>query len=103
MPDYRFSASASKSRGELHVTPDGISFIPSAVERGGQLKMDLRGWFFDWDQVDGIERVSAGKIQSRDVGGGALRIHYAGFRRFVTVQIHEQLDPVLAVLDSHAA
>ena len=102
MPEYRFSASVGPARGQLFIAPEGISFVPSAVERDGQLTMDLRGWAFHWDQVDGIERVSAGRIQTRDRRGGALRIHHAGFMRYVTVEIHEQLETVFAAVDSNS-
>lgn len=101
MPDHRFSASVNAARGELHITADGIAFVPSAVERNGQLTMELRGWSFEWDKVDGIERVGAARVQTRDGRrGGALRIHYAHFMRYVTVQIHEQLEPVFEAVDS---
>jgi hypothetical protein len=103
MSEHRFSASVGSARGELRITPDGLAFVPSAVERDGQLTMDLRGWAFDWHQVDGIERVGASRVQSREgVRGGALRIHYAGYLRYVTVQIHEQLEPVFEAVDSVA-
>ena len=99
MPEYRFSASVGASRGELRITAEGIEFIPSGVERNGQLMMDLRGWAMTWDDVADIERVGAGRVQSRTGRSGALRVHYDGYLRFITVEVHEQLEPVFDAVD----